>query len=152
MARHLSHDEFFGKLADLFEQRKSKGHGSIFLVQKRRMQMSPGQESTIALTSASLVSYGQDVPAATDTDPFPDLNPTKPLPVLVRASNGKSKMHRDAKIKLSTVVEVDALDAFYARYADLCKSGMTALKPRDRSKKKAKARRKKGGAPTVTAS
>lgn len=116
------------------------------------MQMSPGQESTIALTSAFLVSYGQDVPAATDTDPFPDLNPTKPLPVLVRASNGKSKMHRDAKIKLSTVVEVDALDAFYARYADLCKSGMTALKPRDRSKKKAKARRKKGGAPTVTAS
>ncbi|KAI8163363.1 Signal recognition particle subunit srp14 [Colletotrichum sp. SAR 10_70] len=133
MARHLSHDEFFDKLADLFEQRKSKGHGSIFLVQKR-------------------LSYGQDVPVATDTDPFPDLNPTKPLPVLVRASNGKSKIHRDAKIKLSTVVEVDALDAFYARYADLCKSGMTALKPRDRSKKKAKARRKKGGAPTVTAS
>ncbi|KAF3797877.1 hypothetical protein GCG54_00004507 [Colletotrichum gloeosporioides] len=152
MARHLSHDEFFGKLADLFEQRRSKGHGSIFLVQKRRMRMSPGQESRITLTPASIVSYGQDVPAPTDTDPFPDLNPTKPLPVLVRASNGKSKKHRDAKIKLSTVVEVDALDAFYTRYADLCKSGMAALKPRDRSKKKAKARKKKGGAPTATAS
>jgi signal recognition particle subunit SRP14 len=49
-------------------------------------------------------------------------------------------------VKLSTIVDVGALDAFYARYADVCKAGMTALKPRDRSKKKAKAKKKKGGA------
>lgn len=92
------------------------------------------------------MSYGQDVPEPTATDPFPDLHPEKPLPIIVRATNGKSSKKRDKKIKLSTVVEVDALESFYARYADICKGGMAALKPRDRSKKKAKARKKKGGA------
>ncbi|KAF9869250.1 signal recognition particle 14kD protein [Colletotrichum karsti] len=133
MASHLSHDEFFGKLGELFEQRKSKGRGSIFLVQKR-------------------LTYGQDVPEPTATEPFPDLHPARPLPIIVRATNGKSKKNRDSKIKLSTVVEVETLDTFYARYADICKGGMVALKPRDRSKKKAKARKKKGGPATATAS
>ncbi len=55
----------------------------------------------------------------------------------------------DKRIKLSTVVDPGTLDAFYLRYAELCKAGIVALKPRDRSKKKAKARKKKGGpAPT----
>ncbi|WYZ34367.1 hypothetical protein EsH8_I_000643 [Colletotrichum jinshuiense] len=133
MASHLSHDEFFGKLVELFEQRKGKGHGSIFLVQKR-------------------FSYEQDLLSPTTDDPFTDLHPVKPLPVLIRATNGKSKKHRDSKIKLSTVVEPDALEGFYTRYADICKSGMASLKPRDRSKKKAKARKKKGGAVTTAVS
>ncbi|OHW99331.1 signal recognition particle 14kDa protein [Colletotrichum incanum] len=130
MPGHLSHDEFFGKLAELFEQRKGNGHGSIFLAQKR-------------------LSYEQDLPSPTADDPFPDLHPAKPLPVIVRATNGKSKKHRDTKVKLSTIVEPDALEVFYARYADICKAGMAALKPRDRSKKKAKARKKRGGAVTA---
>ncbi|WQF78363.1 Putative signal recognition particle, SRP14 subunit, signal recognition particle, SRP9/SRP14 subunit [Colletotrichum destructivum] len=125
MPGHISHEEFFVKLADLFEQRKGDGHGSIFLVQKR-------------------LSYEQGVPSPTADDPFPDLHPAKPLPIIVRATNGKSKRHRDTKIKLSTIVKPDALEAFYTRYADTCKAGMGALKPRDRSKKKAKARKKKG--------
>lgn len=66
--------------------------------------------------------------------------------MLVRATNGKSKVDRSNKVKLSTVVQPDALDAFFARYADICKAGMTALKPRDRSKKKAKAKKKKATA------
>ncbi|KAF6815530.1 Signal recognition particle subunit srp14 [Colletotrichum sojae] len=127
MANHLSHEEFFGKLTDLFEQRKGKDHGSVFLVQKR-------------------LSYDQHIPSPTELEPFPDLKLSKPVPVIVRATNGKSKKNRDKKIKLSTVVEVDALDDFYGRYADICKAGMVALKPRDRSKKKAKARKKKSGA------
>jgi signal recognition particle subunit SRP14 len=46
------------------------------------------------------------------------------------------------------VVQAEDLDTFYARYAEICKTGMAALKPRDRSRKKekAKARKKKGGA------
>lgn len=76
---------------------------------------------------------------------MPDLHPGKLLPVIIRATNGKSKRSKSEKVKLSTIVDADALDAFYARYADVCKAGMTALKPRDRSKKKAKARKKKGG-------
>jgi len=44
------------------------------------------------------------------------------------------------------VVEPDALDGFYTRYAEVCKSGMHALKKRDRSgRKKAKAKKRKGG-------
>ncbi|KAL0939435.1 signal recognition particle 14kDa protein [Colletotrichum truncatum] len=131
MTGHLSHDEFFGELAKLFEQRRGKGKGSVFLVQKR-------------------LSYNQDVTSPTATDPFPDLHPAKPLPILVRATNGKSKKNRASKTKLSTVVEVDVLDGFFTRYADICKAGMSALKPRDRSKKKAKARKKKGTATATT--
>lgn len=44
------------------------------------------------------------------------------------------------------MVEPDTLEAFYARYAEVCKAGMTALKPRDRTKRKAKAKKRKGGA------
>ena len=80
------------------------------------------------------------------SDPFPDLHPSEPLPVLIRASNGKSMRDRDSKVKFCTVVKPDDLDGFYARYADVCKAGMTALKPRDRSKKKAKAKKKKASA------
>jgi signal recognition particle subunit SRP14 len=49
-------------------------------------------------------------------------------------------------VKLSTVVQPGEIEAFYARYAEVCKAGMSALKPRDRTKRKAKARKKKGGA------
>jgi signal recognition particle subunit SRP14 len=79
-------------------------------------------------------------------DPLADLNPPHPLPVLIRATDGKSKEHRKEKIKLSTVVDPDALEGFYARYAEVCKAGMQALKKRDRSgRKKAKAKKRKGG-------
>ena len=97
------------------------------------------------------MAYGGD----TDVDeakptaehPFPDLNPSKPLPIIVRATNGKSKEHRDKKIKLSTIVDADALEGFFAKYAEVCKLGMSGLKKRDRSKQKEKlkAKRKKQG-------
>jgi signal recognition particle subunit SRP14 len=88
----------------------------------------------------------QDAVAPTAENPFPDLNPGKSLPIVVRASNGKSKRDRSEKVKLVTVVQPDDLEAFYIRYAEVCKAGMTALKPRDRSKKKAKAKKKKATA------
>jgi signal recognition particle subunit SRP14 len=90
------------------------------------------------------VVYGQDV--ASSSDEKTDLPPSKPLPIIIRASNGHGKKDRTNKIKLSTVVQPDHLEGFYARYADVCKAGMTALKPRDRSKKKAKAKKKKAAA------
>ena len=81
------------------------------------------------------------------SDQLDDLHPTSPLPVLMRATNGKSKEKRKEKTKLSTVVQPEALEAFYARYADVCKSGMQGLRKRDRSgRKKAKAKRRKVGA------
>ncbi|KAI9147881.1 Signal recognition particle subunit srp14 [Paramyrothecium foliicola] len=123
-SRPLSHDEFFDKLGELLNHSKGSGHGAIYLTQKR-------------------MAGDHDVPSPTADNPFPDLDPGKPLPIFIRASNGKSKKDREGKIKIATVVQPDDLDAFYARYAEVCKAGMTLLKPRDRSKKKAKAKKKK---------
>ncbi|KAK8131003.1 signal recognition particle subunit SRP14 [Apiospora sp. TS-2023a] len=104
---HLSNDEFFTKLVELFDSRKGKDHGHIFLTQKR-------------------LSYDQPpLPEPTSDTILPDLHPPRPLPVLIRATNGKGKENRAKKIKLSTV------------------AGMTTLKPRDRSKRKTKGKKKK---------
>jgi signal recognition particle subunit SRP14 len=68
--------------------------------------------------------------------------------VLIRATDGKSqskdkKKNKD-KVKISTIVQPDDLEAFFARYAEVCKSGMQSLKKRDRSKrKKDKSKKKK---------
>jgi len=89
----------------------------------------------------------------TPSNPFPDLNFANPLPIIIRATNGKSKKKRDEKIKLSTVVEPDALEGFYSKYAEVCKAGMSGLKKRDRSKakEKLKAKKRKQGAGGGTA-
>lgn len=93
------------------------------------------------------MTYGEDVdvdlPEAVIEAPFPDQNPSKPLPIIIRATNGKSKAKRDKKVKLSTIVEVDSLEGFYAKYAEVCKLGMSGLKKRDRSKAKEKLKKKK---------
>ncbi|KAI1193495.1 signal recognition particle 14kD protein [Nemania serpens] len=127
----LSNDEFFAKLAELFDSRKGKDHGSIVLTQKR-------------------LSYAQPAPDSADETVLPDLHPPRPLPVLIRATNGKGKEARKAKekVKLSTVVDPDALPAFFERYAEICKLGMGSLKPRDRSKRKGKAKKKNKAAAT----
>ncbi|KAI1333836.1 signal recognition particle 14kD protein [Xylariaceae sp. FL0016] len=125
---HLANDEFFARLTDLFDSRKDKDHGSILLTQKR-------------------LTYDQTLPETTSNDVFPDLHPPRPMPILVRATNTKSKEQRKErqKIKLSTIVEAHDLPGFFERYAQVCKMGMIALKPRDRSKRKGKAKKKKGG-------
>ena len=107
-------------------------------------------------TNKVKVSYNpseSQTPSPTSDDPltavFPDLTTTlAPAPILIRATNGKSKAarKRGKKVKLSTVVQPDELEAFYGRYAEVCRAGMSALKPRDRTKRKAKAKRRKGGA------
>ena len=79
-------------------------------------------------------------------DIFADLHPDAPLPVLIRATNGKPKDENSEKIKLSTIVQPDALEAFFIRYAEVWKSGMHGLRKRDRSgRKKGKAKKKKVG-------
>ncbi|TVY89203.1 hypothetical protein LAWI1_G005131, partial [Lachnellula willkommii] len=81
-------------------------------------------------------------------------NPSQPLPLIIRATNGKSKEKRDKKVKLSTIVEADALEGFFAKYAEVCKTRMSGLKKRDRSKQKEKLKAKKrkqgGGAAAGT--
>ncbi|MCJ1485138.1 hypothetical protein MMC06_005311 [Schaereria dolodes] len=132
---HLSIDDFFAGLSELFDSRKKADHGSVFLTQKR-------------LTYGTSLSQSPSASPGTKEldDPFADLHPASPLPIIVRATNGKSKEKRSDKIKLSTVVEPDALEGFYTRYAEICRSGMQGLRKRDRSgRKKAKAKKRKGG-------
>ena len=73
-----------------------------------------------------------------------DLNPAEPLPIIIRATNGKGSKAKDRKVKLSTIVQSDDIEAFFARYAELCKAGMKSLRPRDRkARRKDKAKKKK---------
>ncbi|OGE49705.1 hypothetical protein PENARI_c020G11209 [Penicillium arizonense] len=129
MAPHSSHDEFFSSLTDLLSKTSSQAHGSVYLTQKPLI----------------------DVPGATTTNSQPSIliratdgNTNAPNP---KATSKDGKITKSAskatKIKLSTVVTPDDLEAFYARYAEVCKAGMTGLKKRDRRAKKAKT---KGGA------
>lgn len=74
---------------------------------------------------------------------FANTNPATTLPVLIRATDGKSKEHRGDRIKLSTIVEADNLERFFLRYTEVCKAGMQGLKKRDRSGKKTKLKAKK---------
>lgn len=93
------------------------------------------------------------MPGATTTNSQPS--------ILIRATDGntntpnpknaseatKISMKRASKVKLSTIVSPDDIEAFYVRYAEVCKTGMTGLKKRDRRGRKAKT---KGGAAKVT--
>ncbi|CAI6334967.1 unnamed protein product [Periconia digitata] len=134
---HLSNDEFFTKLGDLFDTNRTKGHGSVYLTQKRMTF-----DTNLATPDATKVA----------DDPLWDTHPQDPLPIIVRASNNKSTKHPGtdreaiAKIKLSTVVQPDQLETFYGRYADVCKAGMSGLKKRDKKKGKKDKKKKKKGA------
>ena len=87
-------------------------------------------------------------------DPF-DPPALSSAPILIRANNGKG-LDRDAstgkvtksrkgKVKLSTIVEAANLDAFFERYATICREGMSALKKKERKKGGKKKGKTKGG-------
>ncbi|KAM0126155.1 hypothetical protein ACHAP3_009392 [Botrytis cinerea] len=149
MVSHLSNDEFFSKLAPLFDSRRDKDHGSVFLTQKCYSYGPTSNASTAAAPSGDDVEMN----ALTDilTAQFPELSRDAPMPLLIRATNGKGKTKRSEKTKLSTVVQPDQLDSFFARYAEICKGGMSALKKRDRSKAKEKLKAKKRKIGTTSA-
>jgi signal recognition particle subunit SRP14 len=88
-------------------------------------------------------------PTKVSDDPLWDTHPENPLPILIRASNNKSSKlegtdRKDAKkIAFSTLVKPDELEGFFVRYAELCKTGMSGLKKRDRKKGKKDKKKKK---------
>src|SRR5438874_2180814 len=102
-------------------------------------------DSDIRTVSFGEIPESDSVPVAGDQ--LKDHHLSKPLPIIIRATNGKSKDKKLHKVKLSTIVEPDALEGFFMRYAEICKLGMSGLKKRDRSKgkKKTKAKKKKVG-------
>ncbi|KAI5300762.1 hypothetical protein KEM56_002223 [Ascosphaera pollenicola] len=112
--KHISNDEFFAALKSLLHAQSASRRGSVFLTQKRNL---PSDSSSPG-----------------------DSSSTK-QPILVRLSNGRKK---NEKSKASTLVAYEYLEGFYAKYAEICKEGMVAMKKRDRSgKKKAKGKSKK---------
>ncbi|CAI7613871.1 unnamed protein product [Penicillium bialowiezense] len=127
MAPHMGQDEFFSALTDLLSKASQKARGSVILTQKALLDV-PGATSTSSQPSILI--------RATDG------NTNAPNPKSV-SKDGKITKNKDTKIKISTVVNPDDLEAFYTRYAEVCKGGMTGLKKRDRRGRKAKT---KGGA------
>lgn len=150
MAGHLSSEEFFTQLASLIEKTQQNGHGSVFMTQKRSMHI---KCVGLLLTLIVTVTYDTDAaptPEKVADDPLWDLHPPNPLPLIVRATDGKSqskdRVKTKEKVKISTVVQPDDIEAFFSRYAEVCKAGMQSLKKRDRSKrKKDKGKKKKAG-------
>ncbi|PYH83925.1 signal recognition particle, SRP9/SRP14 subunit [Aspergillus uvarum CBS 121591] len=128
MPAHLNHEEFFTSLTTLLTTTSQKARGSVYLTQKPWINADNSQEQ-------------QQQPAilirATDG------NTSAPNPKKVKTDK-KTAAAATKKVKLSTVVSPEELEAFYARYAEVCKAGMTGLKKRDRSKKKT-AKGKAGG-------
>ena len=143
--------QFFLRLSELFEERRKSDHGSVFLTQKRCTIWHFSESTTCIYSDSIIVGFGETLDSDTEpssSEQFKDLHPSKPLPIIIRATNGKSKDKKASKVKLSTIVEADALEGFFIKYAEICKLGMSGLKKRDRSKgkKKMKAKKKKGGA------
>ncbi|KAL1859434.1 hypothetical protein Plec18167_006605 [Paecilomyces lecythidis] len=128
MAPHLNHDDFFSSLTNLLTTANQKSRGSVYLTQKHlSTNNSSSDESSTPSQSPILIR-------ATDGN--------------TNAANPKSKTKsKDThpKVKLATVVAPEDLEAFYVRYAEVCKAGMVGMKKRDRSGKK-----KKGKAGKVT--
>lgn len=93
----------------------------------------------VAVTSSTAESK-PNFPRVDSSQGFEDLSPPEPLPLLVRATDGRSqsidrKKNRD-KVKLSTLVVPDGIEAFFSRYAETCRTNMQSLRKRDRSKRK----------------
>ncbi|KAL2819330.1 signal recognition particle, SRP14 subunit [Aspergillus cavernicola] len=132
MSQPLGHEEFFTSLTTLLTTTSQKTRGSVYLTQKPLLATSPTESSSPAPPSILI--------RATDG------NTNAPNPKTHPNLKDNKKKQRESKVKLLTVVQPHELETFYARYADVCKAGMTGLKKRDRKQKKAKA---KGGAGKV---
>lgn len=119
------YSQFFTSLTDLLAKTSQKARGSIFLTQKPLVDGISNSPPSILIRAT-------------------DGNTNAPNPKS-GSKDGKitKKNSSKDKVKFSTVVNAADLEAFFTRYADVCKAGMTGLKKRDRSKRKAKG---KGGA------
>ncbi|RPB12711.1 signal recognition particle, SRP9/SRP14 subunit [Morchella conica CCBAS932] len=112
----LSNDEFFAQLTSLLTSTSASEKNSVYITQK------------------VLIPFSED-----SKTPVAPIDPDAPLQLLIRATDGQEKAK---KVKFSTVVEAGQLEAFYVRYAEVAKSGMTTLKKRDRKARKLRARKK----------
>lgn len=80
------------------------------------------------------------MPTSSLKDTLVDTESSQHFPILFRATNG----HRDKskKVKYTTVVTTEDIDAFWVQYTEVVKTGMTGLRKKDK-KKKQKAKKAK---------
>ena len=76
------------------------------------------------------------------TNTIPDF---KTYSILIRVTD--SNKEKSARVKLSTVVEPENLDAFWNKYTNVLKAGFVGLKKKSKSKKKTKKASKKFSTP-----
>lgn len=114
----------------------------MFLTQKRRSSAPTSVATTADPYIVSPKGSVRTPGAPGQADDLSDLNLAEPVPILIRATNGRPKEHQKDRVKVSTVVKPDELETFFTRYAEVCKSGMSGLRKRDRSGAKAKAKAK----------
>ncbi|KAL5343386.1 signal recognition particle, SRP14 subunit [Aspergillus crustosus] len=138
MPEPLGHEEFFTSLTTLLTNTSQKSRGSVYLTQTPLLH--PTADSSTDQTQPSILIRATD---GNTNAPNPRSHPELKL----KDKNAAKQKKKETKVKLSTVVQPADLEGFYARYAEVCKAGMTGLKKRDRKLKKAKA---KGGAGKVT--
>jgi hypothetical protein len=74
---------------------------------------------------------------------------THPDPRIRRRDAVERPRKEQGPVKLSTIVQPDDLEAFFIRYAEVCKTSMLSLRKRDRRKRKADKGKKKKGADTA---
>ncbi|KAJ0416796.1 signal recognition particle, SRP9/SRP14 subunit [Aspergillus carlsbadensis] len=129
MSKPVAHEDFFTSLTALLTTTSQKSRGSVYLTQKPLLPTSADRTSTTISPPSILIR-------ATDGNTNAP-NPKTPT---------DKQNSKESRVKLSTVVQPEELEMFYARYAEVCKAGMTGLKKRDRKQKKAKG---KGGAGKV---
>ncbi|GAA5914895.1 hypothetical protein JCM5296_001703 [Sporobolomyces johnsonii] len=141
MPTRRSRLKFLERLAALFESRKDKG--SVFITQKR-FTYNDGTSATAApATSASAhVEAGDDDVAMTVSPSSSSTSPQTEYPLLVRATDGRSK--KDIKVKLSTIVHPSAYATFTDHYTSLLRSQLSsALRPKRKRSAASKPKPKK---------
>ena len=110
----LDNTEFLRTLLEALTE--NGGKKSVYLTQKR-MDL-PVEDHHLGDLPSNVVN----------TEGYP--TNTSTYPVLIRASlNGK-------KTRISTVVQVDQLDAFWTEYVQILKTGLIGLRKKDKKKKK----------------
>ncbi|KAL4960661.1 signal recognition particle 14 kDa protein [Aspergillus stella-maris] len=135
MPAPVGHEEFFNSLTTLLTNTSQKTRGSVYLTQTPLLNNSSSETQPATQTPSILIRASDGNTNAPNPKTQGDLK------------KQDKKKQKESKVKISTVVQPADLEAFYARYAEVCKAGMTGLKKRDRKLKKAKA---KGGAGKVT--
>ncbi|KAL4980389.1 signal recognition particle, SRP9/SRP14 subunit [Aspergillus desertorum] len=126
MTTRLGHEEFFTSLATLLATTSQKARGSVYLTQTPLLNIQSSEPGDKKIRPPFLIRASDGNTNAPNPKTHPNIK--------------DKKAKRETKVKISTVVQPGELEAFYARYAEVCKAGMTGLKKRDRKLKKAKAK------------